>query len=57
MNTLQAQRLERIQPLSVQIYSFDRMPAMPWVRQVPRAELEAIARSVEANTGIPAHVY
>ena len=49
--------LEHIHPLSVQIYSLDRMPAMPWVRQVPRPELEAIGRSVEATTGIAAHVY
>ena len=51
------ERLERIKPLGVQIYSLDRIPAMPWVRQVSRPELEAIARSVESNTGIPAHVY
>ena len=51
------ERLERIKPLGVQIYSLDRIPAMPWVRQVSRPELEAIARSVESHTGIPAHVY
>ena len=49
--------LDRIKPLGVQIYSLDRIPAMPWVRQVTRPELDAIARSVESNTGIPAHVY
>jgi wyosine [tRNA(Phe)-imidazoG37] synthetase (radical SAM superfamily) len=49
--------LDLIKPLSVQIYSLDRKPAMPWVRQVPRPELEAIARSVESGIGIPAHVY
>src|SRR5262245_34639898 len=49
--------LDLIKPLSVQIYSLDRMPAMPWVRQVPRPELEAIARSLESSIGIPAHVY
>jgi len=49
--------LARIKPLTVQIYSLDRMPAMPWVRQVPRPELETIARLVEAGAGIPAHVY
>jgi wyosine [tRNA(Phe)-imidazoG37] synthetase (radical SAM superfamily) len=38
--------LQRIKPLSVQIYSLDRTPAMPWVRLVPRPELDAIARSV-----------
>jgi len=51
------ERLERIKPLGVQIYSLDRIPAMRWVRQVSRLELEAIARSVESHTFIPAHVY
>src|SRR5262249_19636231 len=49
--------LERIKPLSVQIYSLDRLPAMPWVRPVPRPELDAIAHLVEAGAGIPVHVY
>jgi wyosine [tRNA(Phe)-imidazoG37] synthetase (radical SAM superfamily) len=49
--------LGHIKPLSVQIYSLDRMPAMPWVRQVPQAELKAIAGYVESSVGIPAHVY
>jgi wyosine [tRNA(Phe)-imidazoG37] synthetase (radical SAM superfamily) len=49
--------LDHVKPLSVQIYSLDRMPAMPWVRQVPRPELEAIAHSVESSIGIPANVY
>jgi wyosine [tRNA(Phe)-imidazoG37] synthetase (radical SAM superfamily) len=49
--------LDLIKPLSVQIYSLDRMPAMPWVRQVLRPDLEAIARCVESGIGIPAHVY
>jgi wyosine [tRNA(Phe)-imidazoG37] synthetase (radical SAM superfamily) len=49
--------LAHIKPLSVQIYSLDRMPAMSWVRQVPRPELETIARYVESSAGIPAHVY
>ncbi len=46
-----------IKPLAVQIYSLDRTPAMPWVRQVLRPELKAIAHSVESSIGIPAHVY
>jgi wyosine [tRNA(Phe)-imidazoG37] synthetase (radical SAM superfamily) len=49
--------LKRIKPLGVQIYSLDRMPAMPWVRQVERPELESIARYVESVAGIPVHVY
>jgi wyosine [tRNA(Phe)-imidazoG37] synthetase (radical SAM superfamily) len=49
--------LKRISPLSVQIYSLDRMPAMPWVRQVERQELEAIAQHVERRAGIATHVY
>ena len=49
--------LKRLKPLGVQIYSLDRMPAMPWVRQVPRPELDSIARYVESRTGIPVHVY
>jgi wyosine [tRNA(Phe)-imidazoG37] synthetase (radical SAM superfamily) len=49
--------LKRINPASVQIYSLDRLPAMPWVRQVERPELESIARYVESRAGIPAHVY
>jgi wyosine [tRNA(Phe)-imidazoG37] synthetase (radical SAM superfamily) len=51
------QCLERIKPLAVQIYSLDRIPARPWVRQVSPPELEAIARSAETQAGIPAHVY
>jgi wyosine [tRNA(Phe)-imidazoG37] synthetase (radical SAM superfamily) len=49
--------LKRIKPLGVQIYSLDRMPAMPWVRHVERPELESIARYVESMAGIPVHVY
>jgi wyosine [tRNA(Phe)-imidazoG37] synthetase (radical SAM superfamily) len=49
--------LGRISPTGVQIYSLDRVPAMPWVRQVERPELEAIARYVESRAGIPTHVY
>ena len=49
--------LKRINPAGVQIYSLDRIPAMPWVRQVERPELESIARYVESAAGIPTHVY
>ena len=49
--------LNSIKPAGVQIYSLDRRPAMPWVRQVQRAELESIALYVESATGIVAHVY
>jgi wyosine [tRNA(Phe)-imidazoG37] synthetase (radical SAM superfamily) len=49
--------LKRIQPMAVQIYSLHRMPAMPWVLQVERQELESIARQVESKIGIPANVY
>jgi wyosine [tRNA(Phe)-imidazoG37] synthetase (radical SAM superfamily) len=49
--------LKPIKPLGVQTYSLDRMPAMPWVRQVERPELESIARYVESMAGIPVHVY
>jgi wyosine [tRNA(Phe)-imidazoG37] synthetase (radical SAM superfamily) len=49
--------LKRLAPLSVQIYSLDRVPARDWVRRVPRVKLESIAQYVESNTGIPAHVH
>lgn len=49
--------LKRLKPSGVQIYSLDRMPAMRWVRQVSRPELEWIARYVESTAGIPVHVY
>ena len=49
--------LEKLEPQSVQIYSLDRMPAKPWVRPVPRVELEVIAAYVEANAGIRAQVF
>jgi len=49
--------LKRLKPLGVQIYSLDRAPAMQWVRQVPRPELESIAQYVESRAGIPVHVY
>lgn len=49
--------LEKLAPLSVQIYSLDRMPAKSWVRQVPRGELDAIATYVESHAGIRAEVF
>jgi wyosine [tRNA(Phe)-imidazoG37] synthetase (radical SAM superfamily) len=49
--------VERLRPVSVQIYSLDRLPAKSWVRQVPRTELESIADYVESRTGISAHVF
>jgi wyosine [tRNA(Phe)-imidazoG37] synthetase (radical SAM superfamily) len=49
--------LNSLKPAGVQIYSLDRMPAMPWVRQAERAELESIAHYVESATGIPVHIY
>jgi wyosine [tRNA(Phe)-imidazoG37] synthetase (radical SAM superfamily) len=49
--------LLQLAPHAVQIYSLDRAPAKSWVRQVPRPELESIARVVESTTGIPARVY
>lgn len=49
--------LQRLAPRSVQIYSLDRTPAKPWVRQVTQAELESIADYVHSTTGIPAHVF
>ncbi len=52
-----AELLVRLRPLSVQIYSLDRMPAKSWVRQVPRTELESIARYAESTTSIPVHVF
>jgi wyosine [tRNA(Phe)-imidazoG37] synthetase (radical SAM superfamily) len=52
-----AARLARLKPMSVQIYSLDRVPAKSWVREVPRQELESIAEYVETNTGIPVHVF
>lgn len=49
--------LERLAPLSVQIYSLDRVPAKNWVREVRRGELEAIAAYVESMTGIHAQAF
>lgn len=49
--------LKKISPAGVQIYSLDREPAMSWVRAVPREKLNAIARYVQDETGIPAKVY
>jgi len=49
--------LERLAPVSVQIYSLDRAPAKDWVREVPRGELQAIAAYVESMTGIHAQVF
>jgi len=54
---LWARWLERIRPVSVQIYSLDRPPAKSWVRAVSRKELEWIAEYLESTTGIPAHVF
>jgi wyosine [tRNA(Phe)-imidazoG37] synthetase (radical SAM superfamily) len=48
--------LTQLAPRAVQIYSLDRLPAKPWVRQASRVELESIARYVESTAGIPAHV-
>jgi wyosine [tRNA(Phe)-imidazoG37] synthetase (radical SAM superfamily) len=49
--------IQRLAPLSVQIYSLDRMPAKSWVRAVPRNELENIGGYVESMTGIPVAVF
>ena len=49
--------LKRLAPLSVQIYSLDRMPAKSWVREAPLNQLQSIAQYVESSVGIPAHVY
>jgi wyosine [tRNA(Phe)-imidazoG37] synthetase (radical SAM superfamily) len=47
----------RVQPTFAQVYSTDRRPADPSVRQVPRERLEAIARALTERTGVPARVY
>jgi wyosine [tRNA(Phe)-imidazoG37] synthetase (radical SAM superfamily) len=49
--------LERLEPLSVQIYSLDRVPAKSWVREVRRGELEAIAAYVESMAGVHAQAF
>jgi wyosine [tRNA(Phe)-imidazoG37] synthetase (radical SAM superfamily) len=49
--------LERLTPLSVQIYSLDRVPAKSWVRPVRRGELEAIAAYVTSIVGIHAQAF
>ena len=49
--------LKRLAPLSVQIYSLDRVPARHWVQQVPRFELESIAQYVESTTALSTHVF
>ena len=46
-----------IRPLSVQIYTIDRVPADRGVAKVPRDRLEAIASTLARRTGIPADVY
>jgi wyosine [tRNA(Phe)-imidazoG37] synthetase (radical SAM superfamily) len=50
-------RLARLKPTSVQIYSLDRLPAKDWVRRVPLQKLESIAEYVESTLGIAAHVF
>jgi len=49
--------LAQLRPASVHIYSLDRRPAMKWVREVHRNELESIAKYVESMTAIPAQVF
>jgi wyosine [tRNA(Phe)-imidazoG37] synthetase (radical SAM superfamily) len=51
------ERVGKLAPQRVQIYSLDRMPAKTWVRAVPRHELENIAREVESKSGIPVDVF
>ena len=51
------EKLEIIEPASVQVYSLDRVPADTKLKQVPREELEAIAYKVHKRSGIPAEVY
>ena len=50
-------RLNELRPLGAQIYSLDRPPAHGGLRQVPRRELEAIARKAESRTGVPVTVF
>ena len=50
-------RLQKLAPQAVQIYSLDRVPAKNWVRSVARSELDTIAAYVESRTGIRVDVF
>jgi wyosine [tRNA(Phe)-imidazoG37] synthetase (radical SAM superfamily) len=50
-------KLRKVQPVSVQIYTLDREPAVPWVRSIDRKRLQEIALQVEDEVQVPARVY
>lgn len=50
------ERMERIHPIEVQIYTLDRTPAVPGLRRAPREVLEEIQASLEEK-GITGCVY
>jgi wyosine [tRNA(Phe)-imidazoG37] synthetase (radical SAM superfamily) len=52
-----AEWIAQLKPWFVQIYSLARVPAKDWVRKVPQAELESIAKYVEKKTRIPVRVF
>ncbi len=49
--------VQRVKPVSVQIYSVDRYPADKKITPVERGLLEEIARALTEQTGIPAEVF
>ncbi len=52
-----ADRVAQIRPLEVQVYTFDRLPADPELRPVPRPILVSIADYARRRAGVPVDVY
>ena len=52
-----AERVAEIRPLAVQVYTFDRVPADPGLRPVPRAILVSIAGYARRIADVPVDVY
>ncbi len=46
-------RLRRIRPLEVQVYTLDRRPPLPGLEPLPAGDLQAIARDTHRELGIP----
>lgn len=51
------ERIRRLRPKAVHLYSLDRRPADPGVRAVPRKDLEELAREVGRRAGVAARVF
>ena len=50
-------RIAEIRPMGVQVYTFDRVPADPGLRPVPRAILVSIADYARRRADVPVDVY